>query len=210
MNLKRFERKTRYCRERQNKADNYAHLNEKYCKKGQIVLAGDSITDMYNYYELFDAYRKESGKEVFNRGIGGDTSNRLLERLESNVLCLEPEKVVYLIGINDINCGASAEYIAENIKRLITKTKERCPGCKIAVQSVYPVVDTRTRKNRDVIPLNKLIKDICRDTETVYIDLYERLCDEKGSFSSKYTYDGLHPNVHGYEIITKELLSFIE
>ena len=177
MNYKRFEKRTRYCRERQNKADNYAHLNKNYCKKGQIVLAGDSITDMYNYYELFDAYRKESGKEVYNRGIGGDNSNRLLERLESNVLCIEPEKIVYLIGTNDIACGASIEYIAENIRKLIEKTKERCPECKIAIQSVYPVIDHRKRKNKDIIPLNELIKKVCSDTDTAYIDLYEALCD---------------------------------
>lgn len=209
MNYKRFEKRTRYCRERQNKADNYAHLNKNYCKKGQIVLAGDSITDMYNYYELFDAYRKVSGKEVYNRGIGGDNSNRLLERLESNVLCIEPEKIVYLIGTNDIACGASIEYIAENIRRLIEKTKERCPGCKIAIQSVYPVIDHRKRKNKDIIPLNELIKKVCSDTDTAYIDLYEALCDENGSFSKNYTYDGLHPNVHGYEIVTKAILEFI-
>lgn len=209
MNLKRFEKRTRYCRERQNKADNYAHLNKNYCKKGQIVLAGDSITDMYNYYELFCEYRNTSGKEIYNRGIGGDNSNRLLERLESNVLCLEPEKVVYLIGTNDIACGASIEYIAENIRKLIEKTKERCPDCKIAIQSVYPVIDHRQRKNKNLKPLNELIKQVCRETDTVYIDLFDALCDKKGSFNAEYTYDGLHPNVHGYEIVTKAILEFI-
>ncbi len=209
MNYNRFEKRTRYCRERQNKADNYAHLNKNYCKKGQIVLAGDSITDMYSYYELFDAYRKESGKKVYNRGIGGDTTNRLLERLESNVLCLEPEKVVYLIGTNDIACGASIDYVAANIKKLIEETKNRCPQCKIAVQSVYPVIDHKKRKNKKIKPLNELIKKICRDENVIYIDLYDELCDEKGSFSKKYTYDGLHPNVWGYEVATRRILEFI-
>lgn len=209
MNFKRFEKKSRYCRERQNKADNYAHLNKHYCEKGQIVLAGDSITDMYNYYELFDSYRKISGKKVYNRGIGGDTSNRLLERLESNVLCLEPEKIVYLIGTNDIACGASVEYTAENIKALIEKTKARCPECKIAVQSVYPVNRLRDRKNKDILPLNELIKKVCCETDTVYIDLYDKLCDNEGNFSMNCSYDGLHPNVHGYEIVTKAILEFI-
>lgn len=209
MNYRRFEKKSRYCKERQNKANNYAHLNKNYCEKGQIVLAGDSITDMYNYYELFDEYRKESGKKVYNRGIGGDTSNRLLERLESNVLCLEPEKIVYLIGTNDIACGASAEYIAENIRALIERTRKSCPDCKIAVQSVYPVNGLRDRKNKDILPLNELIKKLCRETDTVYIDLYDSLCDSDGNFSKSYSYDGLHPNVRGYEIVTKAILEFI-
>lgn len=209
MNSRKYERKSRYCRDRRNKADNYTHLNKHYCQKGQIVLAGDSITDMYYHYELFEKYRSESGKKVYNRGISGDCTNRLLERLENNVLCLEPEKIVYLIGTNDLAFGASKEYVAENIREIIERTKHRCPGCKIAFQSVYPVNRLRDRKNRDMLALNVLIKEICRETDSVYIDLYDALCDSEGNFDMKYTYDGLHPNVHGYEIITKAILEFI-
>ena len=125
MNLKRFEKRSRYNCEMQNKADNYAHLNKNHCRKGQIVLAGDSITDFYNNYELFYEYTEKSGKAVYNRGISGDTTNKLLERLESNVLCIEPEKVVYLIGTNDHAHGASDEYILDNIKTIIEKTKSK-------------------------------------------------------------------------------------
>lgn len=210
MNVKRFEKRTHYNVEMQNKADNYAYLNKNYCKKGQIVLAGDSITDLYNYYELFSDYREKSGKDVYNRGIGGDISNRLLERLESNVLYLEPEKVIYLIGTNDIAVGASNEYVAGNIRKLIERTKAYCPDCKVAVQSVYPVLNNRKRKNGNIMRLNELIKQVCRETDAVYIDLYDSLCDESGNFNGKYTYDGLHPNAHGYEVITKGLLPFIE
>ena len=53
MNLKRFEKRTKYDKGKQNKKDNYTHLNKNHCKKGQVVLTGDSITDEYNYYELF-------------------------------------------------------------------------------------------------------------------------------------------------------------
>lgn len=209
MNLKRYQKRSRYNCDMQNKADNYAHLNKNHCRKGQIVLAGDSITDFYNNYELFYEYTEKSGKAVYNRGISGDTSNRLIERLETNVLCLEPEKVVYLIGTNDHAMGASDEYIVSNIRKIIDMTKKACPDCKIAVQSIYPVVDHRQRKNRDLKPINELIKKVCSETDTTYIDLFDALCDENGSFNKKYTYDGLHPNVHGYEVITKALLEFI-
>ena len=210
MNLKRFEKRSKYNCEMQNKADNYAHLNKNHCRKGQIVLAGDSITDFYNNYELFYEYTEKSGNAVYNRGISGDTTNKLLERLESNVLCIEPEKVVYLIGTNDHAHGASDEYILDNIKTIIERTKKACPECKIAIQSIYPVIDHRQRKNKNLKPINELIKKFCRETDTVYIDLFDALCDENGSFNKAYTYDGLHPNVHGYEVITKALLPFIE
>ena len=209
MNLKRYEKRTRYDIGKKNKTDNYTHLNKNYCKKGQVVLAGDSITDAYNYYELFADFRERSGLETYNRGISGDTSNRLLERLYDNVLSVSPCKIVYLIGTNDIACGADNDYIRDNIKKIILKTKKHCPECEIAIQSVYPVIDHKQRHNKVIIPLNELLKSLCNEMKVTYIDLYNSLCDEKGQFSQKYTYDGLHPNVNGYEVTTKAITDFL-
>ena len=146
---------------------------------------------------------------VYNRGISGDTSNRLLQRLYDNVLSIEPCKLVYLIGTNDIACGADNDYIRDNIKKLILKTREHCPGCEIAVQSVYPVIDHRQRHNKDIKPLNKLLKTLCDEMKVTYIDLYDSLCDRNGQFNRNYTYDGLHPNVIGYEVTTKAITDFL-
>ncbi len=210
MNLKRYERSTRNDRDKLNKISNYTFLNCNYCLKGQTVLAGDSITEFYNHYELFASYRKRTGLEVYNRGISGDFSNRLIERLESNVLCLEPKNVVYLIGINDMSRGATNEYTRDNISRIIDLTKEKCPECNIFVQSVYPVVDYRKRKNVSVIRLNSLIRELCKEKGVTYVDLFDKLTDKEGKFSSEFTYDGLHPNVRGYEVVTEELLKFLD
>ena len=81
---------------------NYTMLNKKYALKNQTVLLGDSITDFFNYYELFYDFCKSSGQAVYNRGISGDTTDRLLERLYDNVLSIEPKNIVLLIGTNDI------------------------------------------------------------------------------------------------------------
>ena len=210
MNLKRYERRTQNDREKINKISNFTHINKNYCLKGQTVLAGDSITEFFNDYELFAEYRKRTGLEVYNRGISGDFSNRLIERLESNVLCLEPKNVVYLIGINDMHRSADNAYIIGNIKKIIELTREKCPDCNIFVQSVYPIVDSRTRKNSQVLSLNILIKELCAEKGIAYIDVHDLLTDSEGKFSSEFTYDGLHPNVKGYEVVVKEILKFLE
>lgn len=209
MNYKRFEVRTAYNCEKQCKAENYTFLNERYAEKGQIVFAGDSITELFNLHELFYEYIKENSVELYNRGISGDTSNRLIERLKDNVLSLEPKKLVYLIGINDMALGASCGYIAGNVKKIIAATKESCPDCEIAVQSVYPVIDHGLRKNRTVKLLNVLLKEVCRDEKVEFIDVYDLLADENGSFKKDYTYDGLHPNVKGFEVVSKEILKFL-
>ena len=178
MNLKRFERKTKNDKWKNCKIENYTHLNKNYCLKNQIVLIGDSITDFYNYYELFDDFSQKSGLKVYNRGISGDTTNRLLERLYDNALIIQPKKLVCLIGTNDLAMGADNEYISENIRSVITETKKHCPECKIAIQSVYPVIDHRQRHNKDIKAINELIKAVCKQENVFYMDLYDDLCDE--------------------------------
>lgn len=65
--------------------------------KGQIVFAGDSITEFF-------ALKKYLGRDLplVNRGIAGTDSVWLLDHLKEQVLELEPSKLVLLIGINDI------------------------------------------------------------------------------------------------------------
>ena len=103
-------------------------LNEKYARHGQTALFGDSITEIFNSYELFYAFSQTTGQAVYNRGISGDTSDRLLERLESNALNISPKNLVILIGTNDIGIGLPPEYTLNNIKEILQRTQKLCPN----------------------------------------------------------------------------------
>ena len=208
MNLK-IESRTKYNREKINKRDNYTFLNESVCKKGQIVLAGDSITEFYNM-DFFDEYTARTGKLVYNRGISGDTSNRLLERFEKNVLDLEPTTIVLLIGTNDLGAGAKIGFTLENVEKIIRLSKEKCPGVNIILEAVYPINDIINsqgrRKNADIKDLNKGLEGLAAMLGIEFVDLTEQLADKYGILKKKYTYDGLHVNAPAYEVITKAIM----
>lgn len=208
MNLK-IETRTKYDREKINKRDNYTFLNESVCKKGQIVLAGDSITEFYNM-EFFDVYTAKTGKLVYNRGISGDTSNRLLERFEKNVLDLEPTTIALLIGTNDLNAGAKIGFTLENVEKIIRLSKEKCPGVNIILEAVYPINDLINsqgkRKNSDIRDLNKGLEGLAAMLGVEFVNLTDQLADKYGILKKKYTYDGLHVNAPAYEIITKAIM----
>src|SRR5690554_1077084 len=51
----------------------------KFAKPNGIVFVGDSITQDYNVYEYF------KGIDIYNRGIGGDTTQGLLNRLDVSI-----------------------------------------------------------------------------------------------------------------------------
>ena len=136
---KNFQKKTTYDHVKQTKKENYQFLNENYAQHGQTVLFGDSITEIFNSYELFYAFSQTTGQAVYNRGISGDTSDRLLERLECNALNINPKNLVILIGTNDIGIGLPPEYTLNNIKEILLRTQPLFPNTNIVLQAIYPV-----------------------------------------------------------------------
>ena len=128
---KNFQKKTAYDYVQQTKKENFSFLNETYAQQGQTVLFGDSITEIFNSYELFYAFSQTTGQAVYNRGISGDTSDRLLERLECNALNISPKNLVILIGTNDIGIGVPTEYTLKNIQEILQRTQTLCSNTAV-------------------------------------------------------------------------------
>jgi len=80
--------------------------------QSDIIMLGDSITDEGEWTELL-------GLNVKNRGISGDTTERILHRLNS-ILESKPKQVFLMIGINDlINDGKSVTATLEQYKKIL-------------------------------------------------------------------------------------------
>lgn len=180
-------------------------IYNKEVKKEGIVFVGDSLTENYNVYEYFKDYN------VYNRGIGGDTTSGLLNRMKESIYDLEPKVVVLLIGINDFQLVENADVntIFNNIKLIIKNIKENCPNTKIILESLYPISKEENPKidklsvgikdNNKILELNQLLKTI----EGVnYLDVNSSLQDKNGNIQLDYTVEGLHVNTYGYTIIT--------
>lgn len=185
-----------------SKVNTFKALNQTV-PKGGIVFLGDSITQDYNVYESFP------GKLVYNRGIGGDTTEGVLKRLDVSVHELKPSHVVMLIGTNDFALlKTSIDDVFNRIHLIVKEIKKHHPMCKIIIQSVYPVnelLDPTTvlpRKNEDIDALNLKLQTI---EGIQYLDLASKLKDESGRFKKQYTLEGLHVSPDGYKMITEEL-----
>lgn len=207
-------RSTEYNIDKRNKMMNFAHLNSHYCKMGQTVIAGDSITEMFNHTELYAAYEQESGKTVYNRGIGGDTSDRLLERFESNVLNIQPSNIVLLIGTNDFGYGLPMWETADNVDAILSLIAEKCSGANVILQAVYPVNTQMRRydkkKNAKIPELNAMLRRLVDKHSITFLDLTAQLSDSNGDLKAEYTFDGLHPNVFGFEVVAEEIIPLLK
>ncbi len=172
--------------------------------KGGVVFLGDSITDLYPLQTYFPE------RVLINRGIGGDTTTGLLERLDDTVIVLEPTVLVLLIGVNDLSLGRSVEAIAADYATILDRLKTALPDLVIYVVSVYPVNGSEYAPLEliadKIPPLNALIAAHADGVDATYIDIYPALLDvATGRLNLAYADDGLHPNAAGYAVITAAL-----
>ena len=214
MNLKKVRKRTEYDAYKNSKASGFEILNKNYCEKDATVLVGDSITECYEHTELFAEYTAKTGTPVYNRGISGDTSDRLLERLEKTVLNIKPKNMVLLIGTNDLGAGADTDFVAENVEKIIEQSKKRCKNINIILEGVYPInpkiKKQGRRKNSDILLLNEKLNAVAKKQKIEFVDLTDELSNKKGLLNADYTYDGLHANAKAYEIITKAVLPLLK
>ena len=171
--------------------------------ESDIVFLGDSLTDSCEWQEFF------RGVSIKNRGISGDTTNGILNRL-NEVVQSQPQKVFIMIGINDINQGRTVDGIFNNYQIILKSFKEKTPQTEVFVQSLLPVNNhlfpNPTTNNR-VIELNTKIKKLAQELSFQYIDLFPAFLgkDRDDGLNHYYTTDGLHLNGQGY-LVWKEMI----
>jgi lysophospholipase L1-like esterase len=169
----------------------------------RVVFMGDSITDAWGrrYGKFFP------GKPYINRGISGQTTPQMLIRFRPDVLALKPLAVVILAGTNDI-AGNTGPMTLEEIEGNLTSMAElaKANGIKVVLCAVMPVCDyhrnqTERRPPEKIKALNAWIQSYAQANGHVYLDYYNALLDDQQAFRKELTYDGLHPNDAGYEVI---------
>lgn len=176
--------------------------------KGSIVMIGNSMIEHGEWRKLL------RDSTVINRGIGGDNTFGVLERLD-DVLVLEPSKIIMEIGINDVSQGIPVDVIAANIVSIVRRIHEVLPNTRIAVVSLLPTNDDVRNeypdaygKNHLSAEVNVLIKQVAA-ADFEFINLSDVLSDNAGQLDRKYAMpDGLHLNEKGYELFAEAMRMF--
>ena len=178
------------------------------------VFLGDSITEFYDLNKYYE------NMPVIKSGVAGYTTNDLLKRLDKLVYQYNPSKVFILIGTNDLGNEISNDTILSNIEKIINNIKKNRPYAEIYLQSIYPVNDSNrdivnsyvsdgNRNNEVICKVNEKLKELAKDKEIEYIDVYSKLVDNNNLLDIKYTSDGLHISSDGYELITNILMEYL-
>ena len=167
--------------------------------KKDIIFLGNSITAGVDWNELLQL------NNARNRGISGDITFGVLERLEE-VVEGQPAKVFILIGINDISRNIPDSLIVANFKKMVLRIRKGSPKTKIYLHTLLPVNNTFTpfknhyNKDEHIRFVNEELKKIVdADNKIVLIDLHPKFIDSNGRLIKEFTEDGLHLNAAGYK-----------
>ena len=178
------------------KFEQYERENAEYDDyEVDVAFIGDSLTDGYDLAKYYPQY------VTANRGIGGDTTFGLEERLQVSLYDLKPKVVVMLIGANNMDS------MLENYESILKSLQENLPESKIVLLSLTAMGGEHWgRKNQLAAYNNVSIKLLAQKYDFAFVDLYSALYDVSiGEVYAGYTIDGGHFTHEGYTVVTAQV-----
>ena len=180
----------------------------------RVVFMGNSITENWGVFH----------KNFFldnpfvNRGISGQTTPQMLIRFKPDVVNLNPKSVVIMAGINDI-AGNTGPITIRNTADNIISMAEIALANNISVYicSTLPAIDFPWSPGLEpgpkVVRLNSILKNYCAKKGITYVDYYSVMSNSNGGlkvpeFTSED--DLVHPNLSGYKVMEKIILSSLD
>ena len=173
--------------------------------KKDFVFVGNSITAGTDWSKLLNL------PNVINRGISGDITYGVLERLQP-VIDAKPAKIFILIGINDISRNIPDSAILSNYKKMISSIRKGSKKTQIYFNTLLPVNASFEKfknhygKDEHILYLNNQIRAFKAKNVTV-IDLYPNFLDKDNHLRAELTKDGLHLIPEGYKVWAELLVS---
>ncbi len=159
---------------------------------------------------------------IFNLGVSGDSSDDVLNRLESEVKARATEDLAFIfaIGINDSRTKAGKNY--SNTNRYNKNLSEILRIAHIYSERIFfvgltPCVEERTNPvawgntcydNKRIREFDNTLRDFCIENQLPFVELFEPFSEKQST--SELLPDGLHPNDIGHQLITDLVLAEIK
>lgn len=186
---------------RDAKTAQYRKENDEYGDyEVDVAFLGDSLTDGYDLQKYYPQYL------TVNRGIGGDTTFDLENRLDVSVYQLKPKVAVMLIGANNMDT------MFDNYENILMGLQENLPGTRIVLLSLTAMGGEHWgRKNQLAAYNNVTIRLLAEKYGFTFIDLYTPLYDASiREVYAGYTSDGGHLTAEGYAVVTAQITPVLE
>ncbi len=171
-----------------------------------IIFLGDSITEFMYFDELLNL----DGVKIKNRGIAGDTTEGILNRLDE-ITKAHAEKIFVLAGVNDIWNGADLNQSKKNYREIIKTLSQNSPESKIFIQSIVPVSESLNFPKDAIEDFNEELQRIAADFNCTYLNIYPLFLNQNGdAVDEKLFIDGIHMSGEGMKIWAEFLKDYVK
>ena len=202
-------------REKERKLANFRSQNA-YIQKGQILFTGSSLMEQFPVAEFC---LNEGLPIVYNRGIGGYTTDEFLTAIGPMLLDLEPSRLFINIGTNDIREMPEGEdwfsHLSVNYRKICEIIREKLPETIVYMMAYYPVnphrnnPGLRVRTNEAIARANEMVRALASEFGFRYIDVNDGLKDEQGNLQIEHTQDGIHFDAAAYRTVFERLKQYL-
>jgi lysophospholipase L1-like esterase len=176
---------------------------QKRAKEGKIDLLflGDSITQGWGNNAV---WQKSYGPlNAANFGIGGDTTENVLWRIQNGEIeGLSPKVVVLLIGTNNFGLqGHPPDEVAKGVATIVQTLRKKLSSSKILLLAIFPRDEKPGTDARSKIKkVNDQIAALDDRKNVRFLDIGPKLSNPDGTLSKEIMPDFLHLSEKGYQI----------
>jgi lysophospholipase L1-like esterase len=198
----------------------------------KILFQGDSVTDagrdrsdphdMGNGYPRYasamiqDSF-PDTELEFVNLGIGGNRTEHLVERLETDFVEIQPDIISIMIGVNDVwhhyshGIETSDEQFEQNYRAVLDAIKTRTSARILMIQPfLLETVDpAKQAYTEELARKQAIVKKLADEYADAYLPLDEILHRETEEEPAYYAADGVHPTPDGACFIGEAYLGAI-
>ena len=207
--------------EKRKLVESYRERN-KTAVKGGVVFAGSSLMEQFPVEE----WVREQGDialPVYNRGIGGYTTDEFIAAIDTVLLDPQPARLFINIGTNDIRPMPEGEdwfaHLSANYRSICEIIREKLPDTVVYMMAYYPVngqapmardnPGMQVRTNENIARANRMVEALAAEFGFHYIDVNDGLKDAEGNLQIEHTADGIHFDAAAYRTVFERLKKYL-
>lgn len=203
-----------------------------------ILFQGDSITDGnrdrlgdknhilgHSYaYMIAGKLGNEFAQQqpiFINRGVSGDRVSDLYARWNEDAICLQPDLISILIGVNDawrIVAGepsGATDRFERAYRHLLEETKDVLPQSKIILCEPFILKTGATEEKwetwcRLVSNYQQIVRGLAAEFDALHVPLQAAFEEATQRAEASYwLWDGVHPTAAGHDLIARKWLEIV-
>ncbi|MEI6084191.1 MAG: SGNH/GDSL hydrolase family protein [Verrucomicrobiota bacterium] len=196
-----------------------------------ILFQGDSITNAFRKpEEVSNAYQLGSGYALLiasqlllqrpadqltfhNRGVSGNTLERMAARWTEDCLALNPTVISILIGVNDTLNATPLDKFAAQYRELLAVTQRALPGVQVILGEpfVLPCGMITPAHVADMEQRRPLVRQIATESGAMFVPYHAAfVAAQKLAPPEYWTFDGVHPTAPGFALLARTWLAAVK